>query len=136
MEEATTDPPPRRRYKCPKETQDHTTTTTISDLPSDITCYIVSRLSRSQLHCHQQTCLLLLPEPNPITIFSSPAPPPKLKARHDEVIEEGSGPLSDEQLSIDVFGFKSGYIRGLGRGPKLSTSFLGKTYPCPTRKGR
>ncbi|CAL5337475.1 unnamed protein product [Camellia sinensis] len=50
----------------------------------------------------------------------------KLKERENEAIEDGSGPLSDEQLSIEVFGRKSGYISGLGRGPKPSTIASGR----------
>ncbi|XP_028091913.1 uncharacterized protein LOC114292202 [Camellia sinensis] len=50
----------------------------------------------------------------------------KLKERENEAIEDGSGPLSDEQLSIEVFGRKSGYISGLGRGPKPSTTTSGR----------
>lgn len=49
----------------------------------------------------------------------------KLKERENEAIEDGSGPLSDEQLSIEVFGRKSGYISGLGRGPKPSITASG-----------
>ncbi|GMP41583.1 hypothetical protein CsSME_00011630 [Camellia sinensis var. sinensis] len=43
-----------------------------------------------------------------------------LKERENEAIEDQFGPLFDEQLSIEVFGRKSGYISGLGRGPKPS----------------
>ncbi|KAI8003281.1 putative E3 ubiquitin-protein ligase LIN [Camellia lanceoleosa] len=50
----------------------------------------------------------------------------KLKERENEAIEDGSGPLFDEQLSIEVFGRKSGYISGLGRGPKPSTTASGR----------
>ncbi|CAL5441341.1 unnamed protein product [Camellia sinensis] len=50
----------------------------------------------------------------------------KLKERENKVIEDGSGPLSDEQLSIEVFGCKSGYISGLGRGLKPSITASGR----------
>ncbi|CAL5349875.1 unnamed protein product [Camellia sinensis] len=50
----------------------------------------------------------------------------KLKERENEAIEDGSSPLSDEQLSIEVFGRKSGYISGLGRGPKPSITASGR----------
>ncbi|CAL5440405.1 unnamed protein product [Camellia sinensis] len=50
----------------------------------------------------------------------------KLKERENEAIEDGSGPLSDEQLSIEVFGRKYGYISGLGHGPKPSTTASGR----------
>ncbi|CAL5405203.1 unnamed protein product [Camellia sinensis] len=50
----------------------------------------------------------------------------KLKERENEAIEDRSGPLSDEQLSIEVFGRKSGYISGLGCGPKPSTTASGR----------
>ncbi|XP_028100178.1 uncharacterized protein LOC114299601 [Camellia sinensis] len=50
----------------------------------------------------------------------------KLKERENEAIEDGSSPLSDEQLSIEVFGRKSGYISGLGHGPKPSTTASGR----------
>ncbi|THG15188.1 hypothetical protein TEA_009961 [Camellia sinensis var. sinensis] len=44
----------------------------------------------------------------------------------DKAIEDGPGPLSNKQLSIKVFGQKVGYIRGLGRGRKPSTTLSGK----------
>ncbi|CAL5349065.1 unnamed protein product [Camellia sinensis] len=50
----------------------------------------------------------------------------KLEKRQEKAIEEGSCPISDEQLSIEVFGQKVGYIRGLGRGRKPSTTLSGK----------
>ncbi|CAL5420286.1 unnamed protein product [Camellia sinensis] len=50
----------------------------------------------------------------------------KLEKRQEKAIEEGSCPMSDEQLSIEVFGQKVGYIRGLGRGRKPSTTLSGK----------
>ncbi|CAL5323517.1 unnamed protein product [Camellia sinensis] len=50
----------------------------------------------------------------------------KLKERENETIEDGFGPLSDEQLSIEVFGRKSGYISGLGCGPKPSITAFGR----------
>ncbi|CAL5389675.1 unnamed protein product [Camellia sinensis] len=50
----------------------------------------------------------------------------KLKERENKAIEDRSGPLSDEQLSIEVFGRKSGYISGLGRGPKPSITASGR----------
>ncbi|KAL7202208.1 hypothetical protein ACSBR1_033808 [Camellia fascicularis] len=50
----------------------------------------------------------------------------KLKKRQDKAIEDGSGPLFDKQLSIEVFGQKVGYRRGLGRGRKPSTTLSGK----------
>ncbi|CAL5396467.1 unnamed protein product [Camellia sinensis] len=40
----------------------------------------------------------------------------KLEKQQDKAIEDGSGLLSDEQLSIEVFGQKSGHVRGLGHG--------------------
>ncbi|KAH7842349.1 hypothetical protein Vadar_004272 [Vaccinium darrowii] len=45
----------------------------------------------------------------------------------DLSMENGSTPLSDEELSRDVLGSKSGYLRGLGSGPKPSSSISGKT---------
>ncbi|KAF5962043.1 hypothetical protein HYC85_003252 [Camellia sinensis] len=50
----------------------------------------------------------------------------KLEKRQEKAIEEGSCPISDEQLSIEVFGQKVGYIRGLGRCRKPSTTLSGK----------
>ncbi|CAL5340314.1 unnamed protein product [Camellia sinensis] len=50
----------------------------------------------------------------------------KLKEQENEAIEDGSSPLSDEQLSIEVFGHKSGYISGLGCGPKPSITASGR----------
>ncbi|CAL5405388.1 unnamed protein product [Camellia sinensis] len=50
----------------------------------------------------------------------------KLIERENEAIEDGSGPLSNEQLSIEVFGRMSGYISDLGRGPKPSTTASGR----------
>ncbi|CAL5323004.1 unnamed protein product [Camellia sinensis] len=50
----------------------------------------------------------------------------KLEKRQEKAIEEGSCPISDEQLSIEVFGQKVGYIRDLGRGRKPSTTLSGK----------
>ncbi|CAL5443178.1 unnamed protein product [Camellia sinensis] len=50
----------------------------------------------------------------------------KLEKRQEKAIEEGSCPISDEQLSIEVFGQKVDYIRGLGRGRKPSTTLSGK----------
>ncbi|CAL5419916.1 unnamed protein product [Camellia sinensis] len=50
----------------------------------------------------------------------------KLEKQQEKAIEEGSCPISDEQLSIEVFGQKVGYIRGLGRGRKPSTTLSGK----------
>ncbi|CAL5405860.1 unnamed protein product [Camellia sinensis] len=50
----------------------------------------------------------------------------KLIERENEAIEDGSGLLSDEQLSIEVFGRMSGYISDLGRGPKPSTTASGR----------
>ncbi|KAI8003478.1 LRR receptor-like serine/threonine-protein kinase EFR [Camellia lanceoleosa] len=43
-----------------------------------------------------------------------------------QALEDGFGPLSDAQLSIEVFGQKVGYIRGLGRGRKPSITLSGK----------
>ncbi|THG14118.1 hypothetical protein TEA_028754 [Camellia sinensis var. sinensis] len=43
-----------------------------------------------------------------------------------QALEDGSGPLSDEQLSIEVFGQKVGYIRGLGRGRKPNATLSRK----------
>ncbi|KAL7255722.1 hypothetical protein ACSBR1_009779 [Camellia fascicularis] len=50
----------------------------------------------------------------------------KLEKRQDKAIEDGSSPLSDEQLSIEVFGQKSSYIQGLGHGLKPSTTLSRK----------
>ncbi|CAL5347576.1 unnamed protein product [Camellia sinensis] len=50
----------------------------------------------------------------------------KLEKRQEKAIEEGSCSISDEQLSIEVFGQKVGYIRGLGRCRKPSTTLSGK----------
>ncbi|CAL5414435.1 unnamed protein product [Camellia sinensis] len=43
-----------------------------------------------------------------------------------QALEDGSGPLSDEQLSIEEFGQKVGYIRGLGRGRKPNATLSRK----------
>ncbi|XP_058216843.1 uncharacterized protein LOC131327721 [Rhododendron vialii] len=56
MEAVTSDPPLHHRHKRPKETQDHTTTTTILDLPSDITCDIVSRLPLNSIFTCKRVC--------------------------------------------------------------------------------
>ncbi|KAL7196422.1 hypothetical protein ACSBR1_036437 [Camellia fascicularis] len=50
----------------------------------------------------------------------------KLEKRQEKAIKGGSCPISDEQLSIEVFGQKVGYIRGVGRGRKPSTTLFGK----------
>ncbi|KAG5530445.1 hypothetical protein RHGRI_025407 [Rhododendron griersonianum] len=44
----------------------------------------------------------------------------QLKDVQDQAMANGSVPLTDEELSCTVFGPKSGYIRGLGHGPKPS----------------
>ncbi|CAL5326662.1 unnamed protein product [Camellia sinensis] len=45
-----------------------------------------------------------------------------LKKRHDESLEPGAIPLTQEQLSIEILGKKSGYLKGFGVGPKPSSS--------------
>ncbi|KAI8560251.1 hypothetical protein RHMOL_Rhmol04G0241000 [Rhododendron molle] len=48
------------------------------------------------------------------------------KDYQDQAMANGSVPLIDEELSCTVFGPKSGYMRGLGHGPK----------PCLTKYGQ
>ncbi|KAH7851057.1 hypothetical protein Vadar_006794 [Vaccinium darrowii] len=50
----------------------------------------------------------------------------KLKQVKDQSMENGSTPLSDEELSRTVLGHKSGYLRGLGDGPKPSSTKSGQ----------
>ncbi|KAH7833250.1 hypothetical protein Vadar_004516 [Vaccinium darrowii] len=50
----------------------------------------------------------------------------KLKETKDQSIENGSVPLTDEELSCAVLGPKPGYIRGLGHGPKPSLTKSGQ----------
>ncbi|KAH7862118.1 hypothetical protein Vadar_000175 [Vaccinium darrowii] len=50
----------------------------------------------------------------------------KLKQVKDQSMENGSTPLSDEELSRTVLEHKSGYLRGLGDGPKPSSTKSGQ----------
>ncbi|CAL5360256.1 unnamed protein product [Camellia sinensis] len=45
-----------------------------------------------------------------------------LKKRHEESLEPGAIPLTQEQLSIEILGKKSGYLKGFGVCPKPSSS--------------
>ncbi|CAL5338689.1 unnamed protein product [Camellia sinensis] len=58
----------------------------------------------------------------------------KLEKQQDKAIEDGSGLLSDEQLSIEVFGQKSGYVRGLGHGRNQVQHYL-ENVPMPNLRG-
>ncbi|CAL5435363.1 unnamed protein product [Camellia sinensis] len=59
----------------------------------------------------------------------------KLEKRQEKAIEEGSCLISDEQLSIEVFGQKVGYIRGLGQHlhfcTKQQQTYLAASPPAP-----
>ncbi|KAH7867351.1 hypothetical protein Vadar_032367 [Vaccinium darrowii] len=50
----------------------------------------------------------------------------KLKQVKDQSMENGSTPSLDEELSRTVLGHKSGYLRGLGDGPKTSSTKSGQ----------
>ncbi|CAL5388063.1 unnamed protein product [Camellia sinensis] len=45
-----------------------------------------------------------------------------LKKRHEESLEPKAIPLTQEQLSIEILGKKSGYLKGFGVSPKPSSS--------------
>ncbi|XP_028109948.1 uncharacterized protein LOC114308526 [Camellia sinensis] len=47
----------------------------------------------------------------------------KMDQLHEKVSQSGATPLTQEQISIQVLGKKSGYLKGFGVSPKPSATF-------------